>query len=67
MTLYGTRKLLKRLRAPTGFMPAPPGMMLGDWYANYNVRSSHQAIDYRTPDEVYFGGLAAATPSAARA
>jgi putative transposase len=31
----------------------------------YNAVRSHQSHDYRTPDEVYFGELAAATPVAA--
>ena len=35
------------------------------YFGFYNARRSHQALEYRTPDEVYFDGLAAATPSAA--
>ena len=31
----------------------------------YNARRSHQALEYRTPDEVYFDALAAATLMAA--
>jgi putative transposase len=35
------------------------------YFGFYNARRSHQALEYRTPDEVYFDGLAAATPIAA--
>lgn len=35
------------------------------YFSFYNARRSHQALEYRTPDEEYFDGLAAATPSAA--
>ena len=35
------------------------------YFGFYNARRSHQALEYRTPDEVYFDGLAASTPSAA--
>ena len=35
------------------------------YFSFYNARRSHQSLEYRTPDEVYFDGLAAATPSAA--
>jgi putative transposase len=35
------------------------------YFSLYNARRSHQSLEYRTPDEVYFDGLAAATPSAA--
>jgi putative transposase len=35
------------------------------YFSFYNARRSHQSLDYRTPDELYFGGLAAATPRAA--
>jgi putative transposase len=31
----------------------------------YNARRIHQALDYQTPDEVYFNALAASTPMAA--
>jgi putative transposase len=30
---------------------------LSKYFSVYNARRSHQALDYRTPDEVYFGGL----------
>jgi len=36
---------------------------MAKWW--YNARRSHESLDYRTPDEVYCGGLAAATPLAA--
>ena len=35
------------------------------YFSFYNVRRSHQALEYRTPDEVYFEALAASTPMAA--
>src|SRR5579872_802767 len=35
------------------------------YFSFYNARRSHQSLDYRTPDEVYFGELLAATPVAA--
>ena len=35
------------------------------YFSFYNARRSHQTLDYRTPDEVYFGALAAATKCAA--
>jgi putative transposase len=35
------------------------------YFRFYNAVRSHQSHDYRTPDEVYFGELAAATPAAA--
>ncbi len=35
------------------------------YFSFYNARRSHQSLEYQTPDEVYFDGLAAATPSAA--
>ena len=35
------------------------------YFSFYNARRSHQSLDYRTPDEVYFDGLAAATRLAA--
>ena len=27
------------------------------YFSFYNARRSHQALDYRTPDEVYFGAF----------
>jgi len=39
-------------------------MALTRYFSFYNARRSHQSLEYRTPDEVYFDGLAAATPSA---
>jgi len=30
---------------------------LSKYFSVYNARRSHQALDYRTPDEVYFDGL----------
>ena len=30
---------------------------LANYFRFYNERRSHQALDYRTPDEVYFGAL----------
>ncbi len=30
------------------------------YFSFYNARRSHQSLDYRTPDEVYFGALATA-------
>jgi putative transposase len=38
---------------------------LSRYFGTYNAVRSHQALEYRTPDEVYFGELAAATPMAA--
>jgi putative transposase len=35
------------------------------YFSFYNARRSHQALEYRRPDEVYFAGLAASTPAAA--
>jgi putative transposase len=35
------------------------------YFSFYNARRSHQALEYRRPDEVYFGALAASTPAAA--
>jgi putative transposase len=35
------------------------------YFSFYNARRSHQALDYQTPDDVYFNALAAATPLAA--
>jgi len=35
------------------------------YFRTYNAVRSHQSLEYRTPDEVYFGELAAATPVAA--
>ena len=35
------------------------------YFSFYNARRTHQALDYRTPDEVYFPALAASTPKAA--
>ena len=32
------------------------------YFSFYNARRSHQSLDYQTPDELYFGELAAATP-----
>jgi putative transposase len=38
---------------------------LTKYFSFYNARRSHQALEYRTPDEVYFEALAASTPMAA--
>jgi putative transposase len=38
---------------------------LSRYYSFYKARRSHQALEYRTPDEVYFETLAASTPMAA--
>lgn len=35
------------------------------YFSFYNARRSHQALEYRRPDEVYFEGRAASTPIAA--
>jgi putative transposase len=35
------------------------------YFSFYNERRSHQSLDYRTPDEMYFGELAAVTAVAA--
>jgi putative transposase len=35
------------------------------YFRTYNSVRSHQSLEYRTPDEVYFGKLTAATPVAA--
>jgi putative transposase len=38
---------------------------LTKYFSFYNARRSHQALEYQTPDEVYFEALAASTPMAA--
>jgi putative transposase len=38
---------------------------LTKYFSFYNARRSHQALEYRTPDEVYFEALTASTPMAA--
>ena len=38
---------------------------LTKYFSFYNARRSHQALEYQTPDEVYFEALAAMTPMAA--
>jgi putative transposase len=38
---------------------------LTKYFSFCNARRSHQALEYRTPDEVYFEALAASTPMAA--
>jgi putative transposase len=38
---------------------------LARYFQLYNAIRSHQSLDYRTPDEVYFAELAASTPKAA--
>ena len=38
---------------------------LGKYFSFYNSRRLHENLDYATPDEVYFGGLAAVTAAAA--
>jgi putative transposase len=38
---------------------------LARYFRPYNAVRSHQSLDYRTPDEVYFGELAVVTPMAA--
>jgi putative transposase len=38
---------------------------LSRYFSFYNTRRSHQALEYHTPDEVYFEALAATTPMAA--
>ncbi|RPH56171.1 MAG: IS3 family transposase, partial [Acidobacteria bacterium] len=35
------------------------------YFAFYNERRLHETLDYATPDEVYFGALAAATAAVA--
>ncbi len=35
------------------------------YFSFYNARRSHQTLDYRTPDDLYFDKLAASTPLAA--
>lgn len=35
------------------------------YFSFYNARRSHQSLDYRTPDDLYFGELAVSTPRAA--
>ena len=35
------------------------------YFSLYNAIRVHQTLEYRTPDEVYFGALAASTPIAA--
>ena len=41
------------------------GTALTRYFSFYNARRSNQPHEYRTPDEVYFGDLAASTPLAA--
>ena len=38
---------------------------LTKYFSFYNTRRSHQSLEYRTPDQVYFEALAASTPMAA--
>jgi len=38
---------------------------LSRYFSFYNARRSHQALEYRTPDEVYFEAMALSTPMAA--
>ena len=38
---------------------------LARYFVLYNERRLHESLDYTTPDEVYFGALAASTPLAA--
>lgn len=38
---------------------------LSRYFSFYNARRSHQALEYRTPDEVYFEAMALWTPMAA--
>jgi putative transposase len=38
---------------------------LSRYFTFYNARRSHQTFDYQTPDDIYFGGLAASTAVAA--
>ena len=38
---------------------------LSRYFRLYNAVRTHQSLEYRTPDEVYFGEPAAATPIAA--
>jgi putative transposase len=40
-------------------------MALTRYFSFYNARRSHQALEYRTPDELYFAALAASTSKAA--
>ena len=35
------------------------------YFSSYNAVRLHQCLEYRTPDEVYFGTLAASVPVAA--
>ena len=38
---------------------------LARYFAFYNARRVHESLEYATPDEVYFGALAAGTRAAA--
>ena len=38
---------------------------LAKYFRFYNERRVHETLEYATPDEAYFGALAAATPKAA--
>lgn len=38
---------------------------LAKYFAFYNGRRLHETLDYRTPDEAYFGALSASMPAAA--
>src|SRR6202161_1414535 len=51
------------LHGYTNGTEAPPA--LTRYFSFYNARRSHQALEYRTPDEVYFEALTASTPMAA--
>jgi transposase InsO family protein len=40
---------------------------LGEYFCFYNEERLHEALDYRTPSEVYFGTPASLIPTAAMA
>ena len=53
-------------RVPNGYANGTEARTsLTKYFSFYNARRSHQALEYRTPDEVYFEALALTTPMAA--
>jgi hypothetical protein len=55
--------LLTYLRAYTNGTESRESLKI--YFRFYNERCLHETLNYATPDEVYFGQLAATTPAAA--